>query len=48
MYVDMICTCTYAYSFNILNKINVAVNGYMFTTINHAMRWASDEDYHVI
>ena len=48
MHADPICACIHAYNLRILNKVSIAVNGYTFTTINHAMRWTSDEDHHII
>jgi hypothetical protein len=48
MHVDPICAYIHAYNLRILNKLSVSVNGYTFTTISHAMRWASNEDHHVI
>ena len=38
----------HVYNKNKLNKLSRVVNGYTFTSISHAMRWAIDEDHHVI
>ena len=48
MHIYPICACIHAYNLRIWNKLNVVFNGYTFTIINHAMKWASDEDHHVI
>lgn len=38
----------YVYNKNVLNKLSIVLNSYTFTTISHAMRWASDENHHVM
>ena len=48
MYADSIYACIHAYNLRILNKLSVVVNNYNSMTINHAVRWASDEDHHII
>ena len=38
----------YIYNKNILTKLNIAINNYPLTTISHVMRWATNEDHHII